>query len=961
MMNDTVLIVDDSLTVRMDLQDAFEHAGFLTRGCATLAAARATLVHGDIDVVVLDMLLPDGDGVDLLTEIRGDARWSQMVVLMLSTQSEVDDRVRGLQMGADDYVGKPYDAQHVLARARDLLRARRDVQATSQTEVLVIDDSLTFRERLRDVLSAEGYAVRTAPDGEAGLRDAGMSRPHAVVVDSSLPGIDGATVIRRMRLDVALRGVPCLLMTASDERDAELRALDAGADAFVRKSENLDLLSARLAAALRSASSAKVDETVSLMGPRRLLVVDDSPTYLNELSKTLRDDGFDVVQAHSGEEALALLAVQGVDCILLDLMMPGLGGRETCQRIKSAPVVRDIPLIMMTALDDDGAMLDGLSAGADDYILKSSDFDVLKARVQAQIRRKQFEDENRRIRMELLKAELDAAEAHAARVLAESRAELLSILEQKNLALESANAAKTEFLSTMSHELRTPLNAIIGFSHIMLEGITGALTVQQREFIGHIHEGGQHLLSLINDILDLSKIEAGHIDLELEPIHLDSLLSEALSVVQEKAKAHHIAVSHKDMTQDELFKGDRRRIKQIIYNLLSNAVKFTPDHGTINIEASLVDRQQAETNIPGFRHGVRMSLPQGDFSTYVQISVTDSGIGIALDDMTKLFKPFMQIKNELTRRVEGTGLGLATVLRLAQLHGGTVALSSEEGQGSCFSLWLPWRLETVQPQNGAARARGRSLPLALVIEDDAKAAQLMRVQLEHAGFRVQQVMSAEEALQLAGGITPDLVTLDIRLPGMDGWDFLTRIKDIPTWSHVPVVVVSLAADHEIGLSLGAASVLQKPFGPSEFIQELERLGFKPSNAQDIKVLVVDDDPRAIDLMSAYLHQPGYTVLRAFGGQEGIDLTQRHLPDLVVLDLLMPDVGGLEMVEALKRNVATAQIPIIMVTAKQFTEADRVQLDTHVTSVIGKAEMQRGRFIGEVRRAFHKAQQGLVTS
>jgi DNA-binding response OmpR family regulator len=710
-----------------------------------------------------------------------------------------------------------------------------------------------------------------------------------------------------------------------------------------------------------------------LLGPKRVLAVDDSATYLAELAQMLRDEGYDVVPARSGEEALELLAVQTMDCILLDLLMPGLSGRETCQRIKSAPIVRDIPLIMLTALEDRAAMLDALEAGADDYIQKSSEFEVLKARMRAQLRRKQFEDDNRRIRVDLHNMELEATEARAARALADSRAELLSILEQKNAALQaayaelqarqseitranrelaSANQAKSEFLSTMSHELRTPLNAIIGFSEILRDGVGGELATRQREFVGYIGDSGNHLLALINDILDLSKIEAGKVDLDLEPVDFDLLLGDTLAVVRERALAGRIRLDLVGSGRLEPVMVDRRRVKQIAYNLLSNAVKFTGEGGQVSLHASLVARGVAAGGLPGFATGVRMDLPQSDFQNFAQISVTDTGLGISQEDMSRLFSPFTQIKNPLTRKFEGTGLGLATVWRLAQLHGGSVAVTSSPGVGSCFTVWLPWRAGAAA--SGAAhlaQETPRSAnPLALVVEDDAMAAALMRFELETDGFRTRLVDSAEAALKLVGECTPDLITLDIRLPGMDGWDLLARIKDVPSWANIPVVVVSVDADHEIALSVGAAAVLQKPIGRAEFARELGLLGFRPTPARTITVLVVDDDPTFVELTSAYLSQPGFSVLRASGGQEGIELARRHLPDLLVLDLVMPDVSGIEVVEALKRDPATAQIPVIMVAAKELSAEDRLQLNERIHSLIDKGDLHEGRFLAEVRRA-----------
>jgi two-component system, NtrC family, sensor kinase len=480
----------------------------------------------------------------------------------------------------------------------------------------------------------------------------------------------------------------------------------------VHKEEDAEVILARLAAVLRSASTGVADKTASLLGPKRILAVDGSATYLSEVAAVLREEGYDVVPARSGEEALELLAVQSVDCILLDLLLPGLSGRETCQRIKAVPIVRDIPLIMVTAVEDRTALFDALEAGADDYIQKSTEFEVLKARVRAKLRRKQFEDDNRRNRMDLHKMQLEATEARAARVLADSRAELLSMLEEKNQALEAANTelqtrqleiaqtnrelvsasnAKTEFLAAMSHELRTPLVAILGFSEILRNGKGGDLAPRQREYVGYIGDSGTHLLSLINDILDVSKIEAGKVELDLEPVDLDDLLTATVAIVRERALARGIRLEVSGTGRSEPSLVDRRRLNQIAYNLLSNAVKFTADGGRVSLRASLVDRHHAATGLPGFESGVRSPLPPNEWQNFVQISVGDTGIGISSEDMARLFTPFTQIKNDLTRTSEGTGLGLAIVSRLVELHGGAVAVTSAPGTGSCFSVWLPWR------------------------------------------------------------------------------------------------------------------------------------------------------------------------------------------------------------------------------------------------------------------------------
>lgn len=407
-MRPRVLIVDDSLTVRMDIGEALQAAGFDTVLCADLRSARAALSREGSVLVVLDVLLPDGDGLDFLKELRSSAATAAIPVLLLSTEAEVKNRIRGMGAGADEYLGKPYDLGQVVARARSLIQTGKNGGLGSQRRVLIIDDSVTFRNQLKQSLDGAGYDVREAATGEEGLALAAAERPDALIVDGVLPGIDGATVVRRLKSDTALRGTPCLLLTAAEGTKEELQALEAGADAYVRKSEDLGVILVRLAALLRGATAAGAETSPSLLGPKRLLAVDDSITYLQELGNQLRQEGYDAVLATSGEEALQLLEVQPVDCILLDLIMPGLSGQDTCRRIKQRAEWRDIPLVMLTARDDQDAMIEGINAGADDYIAKAAEFDVLKARLRAQLRRKHFEDENRRMREQLVRRETEA-------------------------------------------------------------------------------------------------------------------------------------------------------------------------------------------------------------------------------------------------------------------------------------------------------------------------------------------------------------------------------------------------------------------------------------------------------------------------------------------------------------------------------------------------------------------------
>jgi DNA-binding response OmpR family regulator len=647
-MNATVLIVDDSLTVRMDLTDALEAAGFRSCPCATAAEARASLARGHVSLVILDVVLPDGDGIELLKEIR---IWASGVrVIMLSSEAEVKARIRALQVGADDYVGKPYDLNYVVARTRELL-TDPGIAPIARANVLVVDDSATFREALRDGLTAAGYSVVMAATGEEGLRLAASNRPGAVLVDGMLPGLDGATMIRKIRLDAALRGTPCILFTSADDKNSELRALDAGADAFVRKEDDVHLILARLAAVLRAATAERID-TASLFGPKRVLAIDDSVTYLQELASRLRGEGYDVIMCRSGEEALELLSVQTVDCILLDMLMPGLGGKETCRRIKASPVVRDIPLIVLTALDDRASMLEGLSGGADDYVSKSAEFEVLNVRVRAQMRRKQFEDEHRRVRDELLKGELVAMEERAARKLAETRAGLVVELERKNKELEV-------FSYSVSHDLRAPLRAMAGFSRLLLDDYADHLDDRGRDYLRRIRAAATRMGELIDDLLKLSRINSA--ELRREPVDMSALAETVCEGLRRAEPSREVAVL---IEPDLVVDADLRLLQLALENLLGNAWKFT-----------------SKSAAPRVDFGVE---PRASGNVYF---VRDNGAGFDMTSAATLFAPFRRLHRE--DQFPGTGIGLATVHRVIDRHGGRAWAEGAVGRGATVFFTLP--------------------------------------------------------------------------------------------------------------------------------------------------------------------------------------------------------------------------------------------------------------------------------
>jgi len=528
-------------------------------------------------------------------------------------------------------------------------------------------------------------------------------------------------------------------------------------------------------------------------------------------------------------------------------------------------------------------------------------------------------------------------------------------LQQKNAELEEASRMKSEFLANMSHELRTPLNAIIGFSEVLGDGLIGNLSDQQKKFIGDIFSSGKHLLSLINDILDLSKVEAGKMMLDLESVQISSLFANSLSIIKEKAHARHIDLTLDAPRELGSIRADARKVKQIVYNLLSNAVKFSLDGGQVTLRAARVPRARVG-QLPGPGAGRGFPLADNEFQEFLEISVTDKGIGVSPDGLEALFKPFSQIDSGLSRKYQGTGLGLAMIKLLAELHGGTLAVESAEGEGSRFTVWLPLRVEeeieaaeTVVLGPAVEALAGDRY--AMIVEADMKSADLIRVHLEAEGFKVVHAVTAEDALVLAERNTLSLITLAIMLPQMDGWELLTRFKQIRALKHVPIVIVSIVADRNKGFALGAAAVMQKPISRQELYDSLVDLGLVPvAHGGSLQVLIVDDDPRAVELIALHVADLASKVLRAYGGADAIEMARRELPDLIVLDLLMPEVNGFDVVAALHENPGTATIPILIVTSKSITAQDRDELNGFVSTIMEKADFDGDRFALEVRRA-----------
>jgi signal transduction histidine kinase/DNA-binding response OmpR family regulator len=510
-------------------------------------------------------------------------------------------------------------------------------------------------------------------------------------------------------------------------------------------------------------------------------------------------------------------------------------------------------------------------------------------------------------------------------VTALDRRHLIIQLEESNAALKEANKHKSVFLANMSHELRTPLNAIIGFSELLTDASDGQFDeATRRRFLSQILTSGKHLLTLINDILDLSKVEAGQMELRLQAVSVAETVDQVVRTVEP-------LVTKKSLTLTANVNGvgdvlaDAGKLKQMLLNLLSNAIKFTPEGGTVTIA------------------GLRLK-------DTVEISVADTGIGIADADQKQIFKEFHQVDHGPGRKHEGTGLGLALTRRFALLHGGDVRVTSRVNKGSVFTLSLPVRasvLPAPEPAHVVGTNGQHTGPLVLVVEDDPAAAELLTRQLVGAGYRTEVARTGTQALERALVLQPAAITLDVILPEVDGWEVMTRLKSDERTSGIPIVVVSVVDNPELGLALGAIDYFVKPVDAQVLIHRLSEFGLK--GGDEVRVLVVDDEPANRMWLANALEPAGFTVLPAAGGREAIEMAKSEKPDFVLLDLMMPDVTGFDVVEALRADASTRETPILVLTAANLTEADKRMLNGRVSEILKRGTVASSDIVGLLQR------------
>jgi signal transduction histidine kinase/DNA-binding response OmpR family regulator len=517
-------------------------------------------------------------------------------------------------------------------------------------------------------------------------------------------------------------------------------------------------------------------------------------------------------------------------------------------------------------------------------------------------------------------------------------------LERANERIQEANRAKSQFLANMSHELRTPLNSVIGFSEILAEKLEGKIEPRFGRFLNNILGSGRHLLGLINDILDLSKIEAGKMELVFEPVSVGDVVHGVTSVMHGVAARKRISIEAEVERGLPAVVADPPRLKQILYNLLSNAVKFSEEGSTVKVVAR------------------RDAPPQdGETPAGVVLEVADRGLGIRQEDQKLIFEEFRQVDGGTSRNMGGTGLGLALVKRFSEMHGGRIECISELGEGSRFVVHLPLDARAAPDRRPAgepisfgfevqtAKAALDLRPIVLVAEDDDEFFRALAGDLEAAGYRVERARDGNEALDKARTLAPASITLDLVLPGLDGWQVLKDLKADDKTARIPVIVVSLVANHELGFALGAADYFVKPLDRAEFLARLRELVPPPAGGRRPLVLVIDDDRQIHDLLDVELADAGYEMIGALDGPSGVELAATLSPAVIVLDLVMDGVDGFEAARELKRRPETAEIPILVFTSKDLGAEDRLRLSQDAAQALSKAPQDRRRLIDEIRR------------
>jgi signal transduction histidine kinase len=664
-----------------------------------------------------------------------------------------------------------------------------------------------------------------------------------------------------------------------------------------------------------------------------ILIVDDNRNNLFTLQTLITEhiNHVNVLEADSGIIALQILLQEKIDLIFLDVQMPEMDGFETARLIRSRKKTQHIPIIFLTAAyKSEEFRQKGFDVGGADYLTKPIDAPQLISRIRSYLRfiqqeRQYHQELERKVRertaeLEQIRSELEQRVQERTTELYEAK----TLAEQARLIAETANQSKSQFLANMSHELRTPLNAIIGFGELLIEEATEQELTGFAEDLKKIHASGRHLLGLINDILDLSKIEAGKMQLCVETFNVKTIVREILHTIQPIVeRENNILKIHFHNSLGEI-DSDLIKFRQIFLNLLSNAAKFT-QNGMIQLS---VGRKMVEEG-----------------TDWLEICISDNGIGMTAEQQERLFQPFTQADASTTRKYGGTGLGLTITKKFVEMMGGQIYLNSEFGHGSTFTVFLPTHISERHEEYPLWAETERTLRaegVVLVVDDDPQTRHILQDDLSELGYAVAVAKNSSEAMTMAKKLRPDVILLDVKT--VESWQVLSQLKSHSLLADIPVIIISVDGQQQTGTAFGTTDYLMKPFKQQQLTYLLRK--YKPDNESNRLIMLVDDDEITLSVMADILKDNGWRVFKAENGRVALEHIEEKNPALILLDLNMPIMDGFTLLPILREKYPN--VPVIVLTSSHLSASEQAYLHQYSQSIMFKASYSRSTLIGHLQ-------------
>jgi len=818
-------------------------------------------------------------------------------------------------------------------------------------EILVAEDSPTQAEKLKYLLCELNYVVTIAANGKQALAAARKRKPAILITDVVMPEMSGFDLCKAIKSEPDLRNIPVILVTSLASAQDVIKGLECGADNFIRKPYDEKYLFSRIDylltnRVLRKTEKVQIGVEVYFDGQRHF-ITSERQQILDLLISTYEgavqiNEELEAKQEKLKHSEQELRIQTKILRSILESMGDGVIVRDENGRLLFSNAAAEKLLGVGPAVGKPAERSERYELFKADQVTPYPPNEMPMARAMCgeavDAEEVCVHDPNgkeptwlsataRPLRNENGALQGGVVVFHD--VTNRRRAEE-AILKAKEEA-ERATRFKDQFLSTMSHELRTPLNAVLGFSDLLADERYGPLNERQQRYVQNIHNGGRHLLRLISDILDLSKIQAGRLELSFENVRLDQALGEVVSAMQPLADKKSQALSQL-AAPGLTVRADVTRLKQILMNLVGNAVKFTPEQGRIELIARRNDEK-------------------------VRVEVRDTGPGIPPEEQKRIFEAFYRLRQG-AGATEGTGLGLAITQRLVELHGEQLGLDSQPGEGSCFYFTLPVASEVREETVRQSQVTSATTELSriLVIEGNSIARQLIQSQLTSSGYETLLCDQPENGPKIAAELQPDAITLDPLTDPAHAWRLLVRLKNDPRTATIPVIAVTSGDQPAIGALLGADEYLLKPVEKEAMLAGVRRcLAIRSAAPPERPILVVEDDRRTLEFIGESLKAQGYAVTLAADGAQARSHVASSLPEMVILDLLLPKVSGLELLREWRANPRTADLPIFILTSKNLSREEQKYLRAHAEYLLDKQEPWQEALVNQLQRVLLRPQ------